>query len=41
MHILVDERMHWRVRERGADPRLFEPAVDWNSFRGRNIIGDY
>jgi hypothetical protein len=41
MHILVDERFQWRVSERGADPRLFLPQIDWSSFRGRNIIGDY
>jgi hypothetical protein len=41
MHIIVDERLRWRVRERGADPILYEPSVDWLSFRGRNIIGDY
>jgi hypothetical protein len=41
MHILVDERLRWRVSERGADPRLFLPHIDWHSFRGRNIIGDY
>jgi hypothetical protein len=41
MHITVDERLRWRVRERGADPRLFVPAVDWRTFLGRNIIGDY
>jgi hypothetical protein len=41
MHITVDDRLKWRSRERGADPILFVPTVDWRSFRGRNIIGDY
>ena len=41
MHILVDERLRWRVKERDADPRLFLPHIDWRSFRGRNIIGDF
>ena len=41
MHILVDERLRWRVSERAADPRLFLPHIDWRSFHGRNIIGDY
>ena len=41
MHIVVDERFRSRVKERDADPRLFLPAIDWRSFRGRNIIGDF
>jgi hypothetical protein len=41
LHIIVGDHLRWRVRERGADPVLFEPGVDWHSFRGSNIIGDY
>jgi len=41
MHIVVDERLRWRVKERGANPHLFLPHVDWGAFRGRNIIDDY
>jgi hypothetical protein len=41
LHILVDEQLRWRVRERDADPRLFLPQIDWEAFRGRNIVGDY
>jgi hypothetical protein len=41
MHITVDERLQWRVKERGADPHLFLPRLDWQSFRGPNIIHDY
>jgi len=41
MHILVDDQLHWRVREQGADPRVFLPKIDWASFRGQNIINDY
>jgi hypothetical protein len=41
MHILVDHQLHWRVREPGADPRVFLPKIDWGTFRGRNIINDY
>jgi len=41
MHILVDERLRWRTRERGADPRVFLPKIDWAAFRGKNIIDDY
>jgi hypothetical protein len=41
MHILVDHQLRWRVREQGADPRVFLPKIDWATFRGANIINDY
>jgi hypothetical protein len=41
LHILVDEQLHWRVREPKASPRVFLPHIDWASFRGPNIINDY
>jgi hypothetical protein len=41
MHLVVDERLRWRVREPGADPHLFMPQVDWAAFHGPNIIHDY
>jgi len=41
MHIVVDERLQWRPMERGSDPHLFMPAIDWPGFRAPNIIGDY
>jgi hypothetical protein len=30
-----------RVLEPGAAPLLFEPDVDWEHFRKRNIIDDF
>ncbi|HWC96959.1 MAG TPA: hypothetical protein VG456_09425 [Candidatus Sulfopaludibacter sp.] len=41
MHIAVNERLEWRIRERGAEPHLYMPQIDWAAFQGRNIIGDY
>lgn len=41
MHLQVDEKLQWRVSESGANPRLFLPHIDWDTFQGRNIIGDY
>jgi len=41
LHIVVDEQLHWRVREAGANPRVFLPHIDWATFRGPNIINDY
>jgi hypothetical protein len=37
----VDERLRFRVLSRGALPLLYEPDIDWNIFRGANIIHDY
>jgi hypothetical protein len=39
--IEVDERLGSRVLSRGASPLIFEPDMDWNEFRGANIIHDY
>jgi len=41
MHLVVDDRLHWRVKESGADPHLFLPHMDWAAFRKPNIIDDY
>jgi len=41
MHLVVDERLRWQVRESGADPHLFLPEIDWAAFRARNIIDDF
>ncbi len=31
----------WRVTTKGAQPLLFVPSVNWEGFRGANIINDY
>jgi hypothetical protein len=41
LHILVDEQLHWRVREPRANPRVFLPKIDWPNFHGPNIIDIY
>ena len=41
LHIVVDEQLRWRVRESGANPRVFLPQIDWATFREPNIINDY
>ena len=41
LHILVDDHLRVRVRERQANPRVFLPKIDWATFRGANIINDY
>jgi hypothetical protein len=37
----VDEQLRSRVMSRGASPLIFEPEIDWSTFRGPNIIHDY
>jgi len=37
----VDEELRWEVSSSGARPLLFQPEMDWNTFRGQNIIHDY
>jgi hypothetical protein len=39
--IKVDDELRWHVESPRASPLLFEPGVDWHSFRGPNIIHDY
>ena len=41
MHIDVDSEFKWEVREKDSSALLFEPDVDWRSFKGANIINDY
>jgi hypothetical protein len=41
LHILVDSELNFHVREKDAEPLLFEPDVDWKTFKGANIINDY
>lgn len=39
--IEVDEHLHFQVLSHRASPLIFEPDIDWNKFRGANIIHDY
>ena len=41
LHISVDSELNSQVREKDAEPLIFEPDVDWNTFKGANIINDY
>jgi hypothetical protein len=37
----VDSELNAWVRERDAEPLLFEPDIDWKTFKGTNILKDY
>jgi hypothetical protein len=39
--MVVDEQLQYRVFSHGPSPLLFEPDIDWTTFRGANIIHDY
>jgi hypothetical protein len=41
MHITVDSELKYRVEEEGAQPLIFEPHVNWETFTGPNIIDVY
>ncbi len=41
LHIEVDSEFRWEVREKEARPILFEPDIDWRSFKAATIINDY
>ena len=37
----VDDDLRWNVLSKGADPLLFEPETNWDTFRAPNIVHDY
>ncbi len=41
LRLEVDDDLRWKVLSPGAEPLLFEPDMDWDRFRGPNIIHDY
>ncbi len=41
LHISIDDELNFRVGEKDVHPLLFEPDVDWKTFKGADIINDY
>ncbi len=39
--IEVDQDLHYKVNTPGADPLIFEPQLDWDTFAEPNIIHAY
>lgn len=37
----LDSDLDFRVLSTGADPYVFEPQIDWQSFSAPSIIHDY
>lgn len=41
LQLQIDSDMKCRVLTAGADPYVFEPHIDWQSFSAPSIIHDY
>jgi hypothetical protein len=41
MQFTIDSNMRVSIRESDANPLVFMPAIDWNSFAERTIIDSY
>jgi hypothetical protein len=37
----IDSDLRWRIEIGPRTPLLFEPSIDWASFRGATIVNDY
>jgi hypothetical protein len=38
MQIELDSELQYRVKDEGAEPLVFEPLIDWQTFAEPNII---
>ena len=41
MHITLDSELRYSVNEEGAEPLVFEPHINWETFTEPNIIHAY
>lgn len=41
IELTVSSDLNCRVVTDGAEPYVFEPSVDWSTFKAPNIIDDY
>jgi len=41
IRLLIDSDMEFEVLNQGADPYVFEPHIDWQTFAAPSIIHDY
>ena len=41
MQLTVDNELHYQVQTAGADPLVFEPQLNWETFTEPNIIHAY
>ena len=41
MNLTLNSDLSYQVHEDGAEPLVFQPQVDWETFEEPNIIGAY
>jgi hypothetical protein len=41
IEIKMDSDMNYKVAQENADPLIFHPQIDWESFSAPNIISDF
>jgi hypothetical protein len=41
LRLLIDSGLDYRVLSPGAEPYIFEPHLDWQSFTAPSIVHDY
>jgi hypothetical protein len=41
IHFSLDSNLNFQVKSEGANPLVFEPTVEWETFREPNIIDGY
>jgi hypothetical protein len=41
IHLVVDSELDYRVEKGGPSPLVFEPEIDWSTFKDPNIIDGY
>jgi hypothetical protein len=41
IELVVDSELNYRIEKGGASPLVFEPEIDWSTFKDPNIIDGY
>jgi hypothetical protein len=41
IELLVDSELNYRIVKGGPNPLVFEPEIDWTTFKDPNIIDGY
>jgi hypothetical protein len=41
LNFTVDSDFRWRITSGAPSPLVFEPSIDWTSFRAPTIVNDY
>jgi hypothetical protein len=41
IELVVDSELNYRIEKGGPSPLVFEPEIDWSTFKDPNIIDGY